>query len=135
MRAQPSASAAAHIRMETSTPRGPASRNSCFRSPDSLRTAKKTARKTNAANCTSCLDYSAVTETAGEGRDGDHNERSAAAMAEDTTLFENVEGTLQWLNRPVTEKNWESVRRALRWSEFKFPKLNKKDHPLEFDAL
>jgi putative transposase len=62
-------------------------------------------------------------------------ERQIFPMAEDTTLFENVEGTLQWLNRPVTEKNWESVRRALRWSEFKFPKLNKKDHPLEFDAL
>lgn len=56
-------------------------------------------------------------------------------VAEDATLFADVEGTLSWLNRPVSEDHWGSVKKALRKKQFKLPKPNRSPHALENDPL
>lgn len=56
-------------------------------------------------------------------------------VSEDPFLFPDLEGTLDWLNRPVDSSHWDSVRNALRKKEFKLAKLNKLNHPLEVDLL
>jgi putative transposase len=64
-------------------------------------------------------------------------QRLLIPVAEDLTLFSDVEGTLQWLNRKPEEKHWETVRRALRKERFKLPKEanTNKAHGLEVDML
>jgi hypothetical protein len=58
-------------------------------------------------------------------------------VQEDLTLFSDVEGTLKWLNRTPTDAGWESVRKALRKSEFKLAKAfgTNADNPLELELL
>ncbi|AGH96692.1 transposase [Pseudobdellovibrio exovorus] len=47
-------------------------------------------------------------------------------VLEDTTLFSDVEGTLQWLNTTPNSEHWESVRYALKRSYFQ-PRKNRED--------
>lgn len=56
-------------------------------------------------------------------------------VEEDVTLFNDVEGTLRWINRPCNSENWEAVRKALRRRRFGFAKINRKQHPLELEML
>lgn len=58
-------------------------------------------------------------------------------IAEDTTLFSDLEGTLNWLNREPSGKSWDAVRHALMKAEFKLAKDRdtKKPHALEANAL
>jgi len=56
-------------------------------------------------------------------------------IEEDLTLFDDVEGTLNWLNQAPSLENWEAVRKALRRREFRLGKVNRKPHPLEVDTL
>ncbi len=43
-------------------------------------------------------------------------------LVEDTLLFEDIYGTLQWINQKPNLEQWEAVRKALRRTEFKYPK-------------
>jgi REP element-mobilizing transposase RayT len=56
-------------------------------------------------------------------------------VQEDHTLFNDVDGTLRWLNSKPDEENWKAVRKALRRSEFRIGRENNRPHPLETDAL
>lgn len=56
-------------------------------------------------------------------------------VVEDTTLFSDIEGTLEWLNTTPEETNWEDVRRALRRPEFKLNRQNARLHLLETDTM
>lgn len=56
-------------------------------------------------------------------------------VKEDLTLFSDVEGTLSWLAQAPSAENLESVRRALKKREFKFPTVNRYTHPLENDIM
>ncbi len=56
-------------------------------------------------------------------------------VVEDLTLFSDIGGTLGWLNQIPTQANWDAVGRAIRRTEFKFPSLNSRPHPLESDTL
>jgi REP element-mobilizing transposase RayT len=58
-------------------------------------------------------------------------------VKEDHTLFSDVEGTLQWLNRRPSDENWESVRKALRRERFTLPRIRTTRDPnqLEFNTL
>jgi putative transposase len=56
-------------------------------------------------------------------------------LAEDTTFFSDVNGTLDWINHPVSAENWEAVRKAMRKKQFRFGKVDRKPHPLETDTL
>lgn len=61
--------------------------------------------------------------------------RMIIPVEEDHTLFQDVEETLEWLNRKVPEQNWIAVRSALRRRTFSLTKINRSDHPLETAAL
>lgn len=52
-------------------------------------------------------------------------------MAYDDLLFDDVEGTLKWLNMAPNEQNWEDTRKALRRSVFTLANKNKTLNPLE----
>lgn len=56
-------------------------------------------------------------------------------VVEDFTLFSDVEGTLQWLNTPVSMDHQTAVRKALTHKKFQLPRANSRVHPLEFDLL
>lgn len=58
-------------------------------------------------------------------------------LIEDQTLFDDVEGTLAWLNSAPDESDWEAVRKALRRREFKLAKdrNSRCAHHLERDLL
>jgi putative transposase len=58
-------------------------------------------------------------------------------VTEDLTLFSDVEGTLDWMNRTPLEDNWATVGLALKRPLFKLPKNRdtKKPHDLEIDML
>lgn len=56
-------------------------------------------------------------------------ERIAIPLAEDNTLFSNVEGTLRWLNQAPEVEDWEAVRKAIRKREFKLGKAANKREP------
>lgn len=58
-------------------------------------------------------------------------------VAEDTTLFSNIEGTLKWLNLEPDVAEWQTVKMALRRPQFKLPKdvNTKRAHRLEVDML
>lgn len=58
-------------------------------------------------------------------------------VAEDLTLFSDVEGTLKWLNQKPSEDAWESVRNALRKEKFTLAKDRSNNQPnrLEIDTL
>jgi hypothetical protein len=56
-------------------------------------------------------------------------------MAEDITLFSDVEGTVKWLNTPPHTEDWRAIGRALRKREFKLTRQNHKFHRLELDTL
>jgi len=58
-------------------------------------------------------------------------------LVEDLTLFSDVEGTLNWLNSKPNHEDWESIRCALKKTNFalrKNPNCNLPNH-LEFDLL
>ncbi len=61
--------------------------------------------------------------------------RQPFPVEEDTKLFDDVEGTLHWLNKMPSEENWKTVGQALRRKKFWLPKCNKKIHPLEMDIF
>jgi hypothetical protein len=61
--------------------------------------------------------------------------RLVIPVEEDLTLFSDVEGTLDWINQPPSENNWETIRKTLRRKEFILPKQNRKVHELETTAL
>jgi REP element-mobilizing transposase RayT len=54
-------------------------------------------------------------------------------VAEDITLFSDVEGTLQWLNKRPSDESWESIRNAISRSRFRLAKINygRNQNPLE----
>jgi putative transposase len=58
-------------------------------------------------------------------------------VEEDLTLFNNIDGTVNWLNKKPEPKNWEAVKQALRRPTFKLAadKSTKKENLLEFDML
>lgn len=58
-------------------------------------------------------------------------------VCEDLTLFSDVEGTLDWLNIAPSEHNYESVKSALRKSEFalRLDPNTKRQNSLEIDML
>jgi putative transposase len=56
-------------------------------------------------------------------------------VVEDLTLFNDVTGTLNWLDRIPTQENWEAVDKAIHRKVFKFAKQNNRAHPLENDTL
>lgn len=58
-------------------------------------------------------------------------------VVEDSLLFNDVEGTLNWINRPPLDEHWNWVRTALRKSEFRLARdsSSKKDNPLETNTL
>lgn len=80
--------------------------------------------------CKNVLDYPFSTIQGVLGKD-----LLLIPLEEDETLFNSIEDTLSWLNQIPTDQNWESVRKALRRSEFKLTNVNKKKHPLENDAM
>ena len=53
-------------------------------------------------------------------------------LNEDYILFPHVEETLNWLNHAPTEESYQSVKKALRRTEFKLPRQEKgkKQNPL-----
>lgn len=55
----------------------------------------------------------------------------------DDTLMLDVESTLEWLNRPPIDHQWDCVRNALRKTHFKLAKYENSKAPnwLEFDML
>jgi hypothetical protein len=58
-------------------------------------------------------------------------------VAEDETLFSDVHGTLEWLNKKPNENSWIDVGNALRKSKFKLckdPPTNYQNK-LEIDML
>jgi putative transposase len=56
---------------------------------------------------------------------------------EDTTLFSDIPGTLQWLNARPKDEHWMTIEKALRRRVFTLPKdpNTKKAHALEVDLL
>jgi hypothetical protein len=62
-------------------------------------------------------------------------ERLPFPLAEDTTLFSDLEGTLKWLNTAPSEADRSSVKFALRKPEFKLAKDRNSKSPshLEID--
>ena len=58
-------------------------------------------------------------------------------VAEDETLFSDLEGTLSWLNRKPDDDDWLQVSWAMKQSQFRLPKRkdNKKPSQLEYDIL
>jgi putative transposase len=64
-------------------------------------------------------------------------ERLQIPIVEDTLLFQDINHTLNWLNRKVSQENWNSVKFALEKREFKLArnKDNKKPSCLEIDTL
>lgn len=80
--------------------------------------------------CENVLDYpySTLHGQLGQGR-------LLIPVEEDLTLFNDVEGTLAWLNTRPKKENWLAVRNALRRKEFKLGRYNFKVHPLEIDTL
>jgi putative transposase len=53
----------------------------------------------------------------------------------DDTLFDDVEGTLGWLNRAPDPRDWEAVGKASHRKAFSFPRENSRRHHLETDTL
>ncbi len=53
----------------------------------------------------------------------------------DDILLPAVEETLEWLDLTPDQKNWESVRKALRRKVFQLGKVQKKDNPLEIERF
>ncbi len=80
--------------------------------------------------CANVLDYPYSTLPGLLGR-----RKILIPVQEDLILFSDVEGTLSWLNRAPSEKNWKAVRAALHRPEFYFAKLSGRPHPLEVNAL
>lgn len=62
-------------------------------------------------------------------------ERLLFPVANDETLFSDVEGTLRWLNSMPTPDNWAATEKALKRREFKLARLNNRPHPLEVQML
>ena len=58
-------------------------------------------------------------------------------VVEDKTLFSDLEGTLEWLNRPSSADSWHSVKVALRKSRFSLSRdpRTKGSNRLDFNAL
>lgn len=56
-------------------------------------------------------------------------------MAQDDLLFDGVQSTLDWLNTPPDDAQWEDVRKALRRKQFALPIKNKVKNPLETTLL
>ncbi len=58
-------------------------------------------------------------------------------VTEDTFLFSNLEKTLDWLNTPATDEDWENISKALKKSKFKLAinLRSKKFNPLEFRLI
>lgn len=52
-------------------------------------------------------------------------------MACDELLFDDIEGTLEWLNATPQDEQWEDTRKALRRSKFSLINRNKVRNPLE----
>ncbi len=50
-------------------------------------------------------------------------QRMHIPLIHDSTLFCDVEGTLNWLNKNPGEQNWKEVGRALRHQTFTLPKI------------
>ena len=63
--------------------------------------------------------------------------RGIIPLEYDATLFEDVEGTLAWLNQQPKAEHYEAVKNALKKRDFTLRKDRKtqKDHVLEFDLL
>jgi REP element-mobilizing transposase RayT len=80
--------------------------------------------------CENALDYPFSTLPGLLGR-----RRLLIPVVEDLTLFSDVDGTLQWINKKPTDENWNAVKYAGRKREFKFAKINGRPHPLENDML
>lgn len=56
-------------------------------------------------------------------------------VEEDTTLFSDLAGTIEWLNTAPSEQNWQTIRAALRKSVFQLRKNGQVVHPLELSRL
>lgn len=84
----------------------------------------------HAGLCDNVLDYRYSTLPALLGR-----QRSVIPVKEDLTLFSDVSGTLDWLNRKPSEENWKAVDRAIHRKIFNFPRVESCPHPLEIDTL
>jgi putative transposase len=61
--------------------------------------------------------------------------RLTIPVEDDLTLFNDPEGTLEWLNRKPDEQNWQAVRKATRRREFQFGRCSNRRHKLEIDTL
>lgn len=56
-------------------------------------------------------------------------------VQEDSSLFADLDGTINWINRVPDESHWKSVKMALRKSTFKLSRENNRPHPLEIQIL
>lgn len=63
--------------------------------------------------------------------------RLTIPLEEDTLLFEDVEGTLEWINKTPKEEDWKKIKSAIHKKEFKIAKDHntKKTNHLENDML
>lgn len=55
-------------------------------------------------------------------------------LEEDSILFDDVEGTLKWLNLAPAETEWESVRRAIKKRTFKLGMDSASNKPSHLEA-
>jgi putative transposase len=64
-------------------------------------------------------------------------ERLVIPVQEDTILFDDPNRTLEWLNRLPSDENLAAIRKALRRSDFKLPRMRTslRAHALETELL
>jgi putative transposase len=84
----------------------------------------------HAGLCNSVLDYPYSTLPGILGL-----QKIIMPVEEDLILFDDIDGTLNWLNRKPNEQNWESVRKAIRRKEFAFAPVSQRENPLIFELL
>ncbi len=63
------------------------------------------------------------------------NSRIYIPLVEDTLLFENTEKNLRWLNTKPTDTALDSIRKALKHSDFKMPNINDRKNPWDKDLI
>jgi len=80
--------------------------------------------------CQNVLDYPYSTLPGLLGK-----RRLVIPIEEDLTLFNDIEGTLSWLDRQPDPNHWKAMGSALRRSQFQLGRLNKRLHPLETERL
>ncbi len=84
----------------------------------------------HAGICSNVLDYPYSTLPGLLG-----HQKLVIPVRHDDTLFNDLDGTIRWINKRPTQENWETVGRALHRKEFKLPRQNGRLHSLEIDSL